>query len=108
MATTRMQRFLGSFKPYQIWRYAVLNVKILRGVDRSKRLPVFHVKYKVSYVVPGGGIPSVIANTTRPHQVGDVVALLDREVEVVEVRQMMRPRNQFTFLEAICRPLDAT
>ncbi len=106
MTTTRGQRFLSAFKPYQLWRFLVMNVKILRGVDRSKRLPAFRVKYKVSYVVPGGEMPSVIANTSKPHQAGDVIRLLDRDVEVIEVRQMMRPRNQFTFLEAICRPVE--
>ncbi len=30
--------FLNRFIPYQLWRYAVLNIKILRGVDRSTEL----------------------------------------------------------------------
>jgi len=97
--------FLNRFIPYQLWRYVVLNIKILRGVDRSKRLPALRVKYKVSYVIPGSDIPSVIANTSRPHQVGDVVRLLDRDVKILEVKQMMRPRNEFAYLEAVCRPV---
>ena len=108
MQITRSMRFFGVFHPYQLWRFLVLNVKILRGVDRSKRLPEFRVKYKMRFVVPDSDIPSVIANTSRPHDVGDVLKLLDHEVEIVEVRQMMRPRGEFTFLEAVCRPVETS
>ena len=103
---TGRQRFLGQFKPYQLWRYLVLNLKILRGVDRSKRLKPFVIKYKVSYLVPDSDTPSAIANTSRPPDVGEVVEFACQRVEVVEVRQPMRPRGEFCFLEAICRPVE--
>lgn len=34
---SRRDRFLRDFKPYQFWRFIVLNLKILKAVDRSKR-----------------------------------------------------------------------
>ncbi len=37
MEITKWQRFLMNFKPYQFWRFIVLNLKILKAVDRSKR-----------------------------------------------------------------------
>lgn len=103
MEITRRRRFLWAFKPWQLWRFAVLNVKILRGVDRSKRLPRFVIKYKVSYIVAGGDAPSAIVNTSKPPQVGDIVGMGACELEVLDVQQMMRPRGEFCFLEAVCR-----
>lgn len=105
MAISRWQRFCSACHPYQAWRFAVLNVKILKGVDTSKRLSPFRVKYKVHYVVPGSGLPSLIANGRKPPEVGERVRILETEVEVVEVRQMMHPRGEFSFLEAIGRTL---
>ena len=105
MTTGRRERILGRFQPYQLWRYLVLNLKILRGVDRSKRLKPFVIKYKVSYLVTGHDTPSAIANTSRPPDVGDLVQLACQRVEVLEVRQPMRPRGEFCFLEAVCRPV---
>ncbi len=34
---TRRDRFLMNNKLYQLWRFIVLNVKILKAVDHSKR-----------------------------------------------------------------------
>ena len=105
MSRSGRQRFLGQFKPYQLWRYLVLNLKILRGVDRSKRLKPFVIKYKVSYLVPGSDTPSAIANRSKPPDVGEIVQLACQQVEVLEVRQPLRPRGEFCLLEAICRPV---
>lgn len=107
MAIPRWRRFCSACHPYQLWRFAVLNVKILKGVDTSKRLPAFRVKYKVHYVVPGSGLPSLIQNGGEPPEVGERIRILDTEIEVVEVRQMMRPRGEFSFLEAIGRAASA-
>ncbi len=37
MEITKKHRFWMNFKPYQLWRFIVLNLKILKAVDRSKR-----------------------------------------------------------------------
>lgn len=37
MELTKKQRVLMRFKLYQLWRFIVLNLKILKAVDRSKR-----------------------------------------------------------------------
>ena len=105
MVRSGRHRFFAQFKPYQLWRYLILNLKILRGVDRSKRLKPFVIKYKVSYLVPDSDTPSAIANTSKPPSVGDLVQLACQQVEILEVRQPMRPRGEFCFLEAICRPV---
>ncbi len=87
---------------YQLWRFIILNFKILKGVDYSKRLPKFVIKYTVSYVVNGGRLPPTIMNTNRPPQVGDWIRLGNIEVEVIEVFQSIPPRGEFCFLQANC------
>lgn len=37
MQFTRTQKFLMGFHPYQLWRFIVLNLKVLKAVDHSKR-----------------------------------------------------------------------
>ena len=37
MQITKTQRFLMKNKLYQLWRFIVLNLKILKAVDKSKR-----------------------------------------------------------------------
>jgi hypothetical protein len=56
--------------------------------------------YKVSYVVLGGGHPGAIKNETEMPQVGAKIRLGRQTFEVVEVKQMMPPRDDFQFLHA--------
>lgn len=37
MRPTKIDRFLMKNKIYQFWRFVVLNLKILKAVDHSKR-----------------------------------------------------------------------
>lgn len=37
MKITKKERFWMGFKPFQLWRFVVLNLKILKAVDHSKR-----------------------------------------------------------------------
>ena len=37
MKITGKERFWMNFKLYQLWRFIVLNLKILKAVDHSKR-----------------------------------------------------------------------
>ena len=37
MKITKKDRFKMHFKLYQLWRFIVLNLKILKAVDHSKR-----------------------------------------------------------------------
>jgi hypothetical protein len=37
MQITERDRFWMEFKPYQFWRFIVLNLKILKAVNHSKR-----------------------------------------------------------------------
>ena len=92
-------------KIYQFWRFIILNFKILKGVEHSKRLPKFVIKYKVSYVINGGEQPPTIINTRRPPQIGDRVQLGRDEVEVIEVHQSIPPRGEFCFLQATYKPV---
>jgi hypothetical protein len=38
MEITDRDRFWMRFKPFQLWRFIVLNLKILKAVDHSKRV----------------------------------------------------------------------
>ncbi len=37
MKITDKDRFWMNFKPYQLWRFIILNIKILKAVNHSKR-----------------------------------------------------------------------
>jgi len=37
MEITPKEKFWMNFKPFQLWRFIVLNLKILKAVDHSKR-----------------------------------------------------------------------
>ncbi|MGB5421213.1 MAG: hypothetical protein WBN03_03585 [Desulfobacterales bacterium] len=93
-------------KVYQLWRFIILNFKIIKGVEHSKRLPKFVIKYKVSYVVTGAERPPTINNTRRPPQAGDRVQLGRDEFEVIEVLQTVPPSGEFCFLQATCKSVE--
>jgi len=61
--------------------------------------------YKVSYVVVGKPHPGAIANLDAPPRVGDRVQLGDEVVEVIEVIDLIPPREDFAYLHVTCRPL---
>jgi hypothetical protein len=103
MEITMRDRFLMKFKLFQLWRFFILNIKILRGVEHSKRLPPFVIKYKVSYVASHGGHPPTMVNIGKPPQVGERVQLGRDTFEVVEVLQPMPPKGEFCFLQARCK-----
>ncbi|MFC1811285.1 hypothetical protein ACFL03_01180 [Thermodesulfobacteriota bacterium] len=106
MEIREKEPFWRNFKIYQVWRFTVLNFKILQGVIHSKRLFKFVIKYKVSYVVKGNGYPPTIVNTAKPPQTGDRVQLGRNKFEVIEVLQLMPPRGEFCFLQASCKLVD--
>lgn len=56
--------------------------------------------YKVSYVVIGGEYPGGIKNETARPQPGDLVQIGPLMFEVVEVHEVMPPRDDFQFLHA--------
>ena len=105
MEVTRRDRFLMKFKLFQLWRFITLNMRILRGVEHSKRLPPFVIKYKVSYVVSDKEHPPTMVNIGKPPQVGERVQLGSGTFEVVEVLQPMPPKGEFCFLQATCRSI---
>jgi len=61
--------------------------------------------YKVSYVVVGKPHLGAIANLDAPPRVGDRVQLGDEAVEVIEVIDLIPPREDFAYLHVTCRPL---
>jgi hypothetical protein len=63
--------------------------------------------YKVSYVVIGGKHPGAIMNQTQSPEVGDHIIIGPDSFEVVEVREMMAPREDFQFLHATIRQISA-
>jgi len=56
--------------------------------------------YKVSYVVQGGQYPGAIKNQEEKPTVGGIVVIGPRKFEVIEVYEMMPPRDDFQFLHA--------
>jgi hypothetical protein len=61
--------------------------------------------YKASYVVVGKPHLGAIANLDAPPRVGDRVQLGDEVVEVIEVIDLMPPREDFAYLHVTCRLL---
>ena len=61
--------------------------------------------YKVSYVVRGGQYPGCIKNEEDRPEVGNIVMIGPRKFEVVEVHEMMPPRDDFQFLHATVKTL---
>jgi hypothetical protein len=62
--------------------------------------------YKVSYVVQGGSYPGGIKNQEEKPEVGAVVLIGPRRFEIIEVFEMMPPREDFQFMHATVRPID--
>lgn len=60
--------------------------------------------YKVSYVVLGGQHPGAIRNQSDAPKVGDKVRLGRKYFAIVEVNQLIPPREDFQFLHATLRP----
>ncbi len=59
--------------------------------------------YKVSYVVVGSQHPGAIINHIERPKVGDHVDIGHLTFEIVEIQEMMAPRNDFQFLHATVR-----
>jgi hypothetical protein len=59
--------------------------------------------YKVSYVVRGEDHPGAILNMDQPPRVGDQVHIGGRQFTVVEVQELIPPREDFHFLHATVR-----
>jgi hypothetical protein len=64
------------------------------------------VIYKVSYVVVGGSHPGAIVNVEEPPQVGDRIRLDGDQFKIVEVVDLLPPRDNFAYVHATCRPID--
>ena len=62
--------------------------------------------YKVSYVVEGGDYPGGIKNEEKRPEVGDSVQIGPRNFEVIEVLEIMPPREDFQFLHATVKPIE--
>jgi hypothetical protein len=60
--------------------------------------------YKVSYVVQGGEYPGGIKNESERPKVGDIVQVGPMMFEVMEIQEIMPPRDDFQFLHATSRP----
>jgi len=61
--------------------------------------------YKVSYVVEDGDLPGGIKNEATLPQVGNRVQLGPHTFEIVDVLEIMPPREDFQFLHATVKPI---
>ncbi len=57
--------------------------------------------YKVSYVVQGGNLPGAIKNETEMPKIGMRVKVGSRIFRVVEVYEMMPPRDDVQFIHVV-------
>lgn len=62
--------------------------------------------YKVSYVVIGGEYPGGIKNEIERPEPGNRVQIGPMEFEIVEVKEIMPPRDDFQFLHATVKPVE--
>ncbi|HEX2905470.1 MAG TPA: hypothetical protein VHO69_01315 [Phototrophicaceae bacterium] len=62
--------------------------------------------FKVSYVVVGGEFPGGIRNEPERPQVGDTVQIGRLKFQVVEIHEIIPPRDDFQFLHATIKPLE--
>lgn len=60
--------------------------------------------YKVSYVVQGGEYPGGIKNQYDRPEIGGSVQIGRMVFEIVEVQEIMPPRDDFQFLHATVKP----
>lgn len=63
--------------------------------------------YTVSYVVVGAKHPGAVMNQREPPVVGQQVEIGGAYFEIVEVKRMLPPRDDFEFLHATVRPIAA-
>lgn len=59
--------------------------------------------YKVSYVVVGSKHPGAIKSQSEKPQPGDRVRLGKKQFEVIEVKEILPPRDDFAFLHVSLR-----
>ncbi len=63
------------------------------------------ITYKVSYVVIGGEHPGAIANEIERPRIGGRVRIGRATFEIVEIHEVLPPREGFAFLHATVRPV---
>lgn len=63
--------------------------------------------YKVSYVVIGGGHPGAIVNELERPVVGGYVQIGKNIFEIVEIAEVMPPRDDFAFLHATVKAVES-
>lgn len=63
--------------------------------------------YKVSYVVQGGKYPGGIRNEDTKPEVGKTIRIGPKLFEVVELLEVLPPRDDFQFLHATVKPVEA-
>lgn len=63
--------------------------------------------YKVSYVVIGSDHPGGIANSDHKPRIGERVRLGNETFEIIEVLELMPPREGFHYYHATCRQAPA-
>ena len=61
--------------------------------------------YKVSYVVSDGSLPGGIKNENERPIVGTVIRLGPNEFEIIDVYEIMPPRDDFLYLHATVEPI---
>ncbi len=60
--------------------------------------------YKVSVVVPGRRDIGSIQNLIQEPQVGDALVLGQEDYKIVDIVELMPPRENFIYLQATCQP----
>ena len=59
--------------------------------------------WKVSYVVKGDDQPGGILNLDQAPQVGEVLRVAGKKLEILEIVELIPPKGDFHYLHVTCR-----
>ncbi len=61
--------------------------------------------YKVSYVISGTKQPGAIVNQEQAPTVGETIQLGNVQCKIVEIKDLIPPMGNFSYLHVTCKPL---
>lgn len=75
-----------------------------RSLEMLDAAPVTPI-YRVSLVIPGRRDIGAVKNPAQEPQVGDTVVLRQEEFRIMDIVELMPPRENFIYLQATCQPV---
>lgn len=75
-----------------------------RSPERLRVAPVTPI-YRVSVIVPGRRDIGAVQHPAQEPQLGDKVVLRQEEFRIMDIVELMPPRENFIYLQATCQPI---